>query len=108
MPARIALLAVMAALLTAGVGAGAQTGDRIRGAGLALIWCKTCHLIDDRGTGALFTGVPDFPTIARDPGVTNADIYRRLSAKHVRMPEMPLSHRDKIDLIAYIRSYGRR
>ena len=86
---------------------GTLAADRIRGAGLALIWCKTCHVIDDRGTGPLIGEVPSFPTIARNSEVRNEDIYVRLSESHVRMPQMALSHRDKEDLIYYIRSLAR-
>jgi mono/diheme cytochrome c family protein len=97
-------LASLVSALILGISTSALAADRIRGAGLALIWCKSCHVIDRSGSGPMFLSVPSFPKIAIDPNVKNKDIYLRLSASHVRMPKMSLKQRDKEDLISYIRS----
>ena len=86
---KLALLSgLICAMFWIGMTGGALAADRIRGAGLALIWCKTCHVIDDHGTGPLIGEVPSFPTIARNPEIRNEAIYIRLSESHVRMPKM--------------------
>lgn len=81
-----------------------RPGDIYRGAGIALHWCAACHVVDTRGTGPAFAGLPPFPEIAAKPYATAGFLRRWLSAEHIRMPRMQLSDRDKDDVIAYIRS----
>ena len=100
----LCLLPTLAFAQSGGVG-----GDWYRGGGIALIHCTSCHVIDNKGTGARFSDPPSFPKIAFHPKKSKpAYIRRQLSTSHPRMPKIKLSERDTNDLIAYIRSWRYR
>jgi cytochrome c551/c552 len=60
----IALAGLLLAVATA------ARADTYRGAGIALHYCVTCHVIDRRGTGPNFSNVPAFTDIALKPEAT--------------------------------------
>ena len=99
---RAALIIALAGLLFAA--ANTARADTYRGAGIALRFCVTCHVIDRRGTGPSFSKVPRFPDIAMKPEATPDFLYKWVSESHTHMPDFKLSRRDKQDLIAYILS----
>ena len=105
---RCTVAAAIAVAIIAAPVAAQQGGDQNRGAGLALTWCVTCHVIDTRGTGPSYATPPRFPDLARDARTTPDLIRAQLSASHTLMPKMALSDRDKDDLIAYILSLHSR
>ena len=81
-----------------------KTGDAMRGATLANSWCRSCHIIDNRGTGNSIDPATPFPIIANDPKKTTAYLQRWLNTSHPQMPNFDLGRREVMDLAAYIRS----
>lgn len=102
--------ALLSLLPTLSVAQSKQVGgDWYRGGGIALIHCTSCHVIDNKGTGARFSDPPSFPKIALDPVRSKPEYIRaRLATSHPRMPKIKLNKRDTNDLIAYIRSWRYR
>lgn len=76
----------------------------MRGAALAESWCRTCHIIDNRGTGNTIDPATPFPVIAKDPKKTPDYLQRWLSTRHPQMPNFNLGRREIMDLTAYIKS----
>ena len=90
--------------LATGSAQAQKSGDAMRGSTLAESWCKSCHIIDKRGTGTAMDSAPPFPVIAHDPKKTPAYMQRWLSTSHAQMPNFNLGRREIVDLIAYIKS----
>jgi mono/diheme cytochrome c family protein len=90
--------------LTAGTVQAQTSGDKMRGAALAESWCRSCHIIDNQGTGISVDPAPPFPMVANDPSKTPAYLQHWLSTSHPQMPNFNLGRREIVDLIAYIRT----
>jgi mono/diheme cytochrome c family protein len=98
---RLACIAVFVPSLA--VGQDAQQGREI-----AQRWCSSCHVVDRSATEAPVNGLPTFPGIAADPGLSADHLRAAMNPQHSRMPDLALSKRQQDDLIAYIYSLRRK
>lgn len=82
----------------------APFGDASRGRKLAEAWCVTCHLIDAGEQRSTQSGVPPFPTVAKN--LKNKGQRERLEKwlanPHGPMSSLKLSGQDIADLLTYI------
>lgn len=100
-------LSLIAAWLSLGVvSAAAQSvsGDVQRGRELAERVCANCHNVKAEPTGPISTDVLSFPSIAKRPGVNADSLAGRIIFPHPAMPGVPLTVRERRDVIAYILS----
>jgi mono/diheme cytochrome c family protein len=74
-----------------------------RGRELAAEVCSGCHIIDQKQAGVASDGVPTFMSIAARLDKESIETTL-LSPAHPVMPEPPLDHRQRSDVLAYIRS----
>lgn len=66
--------------------------------------CMGCHLVDDRDDAVAQVGPPSFASIANKPGQTADRIKGALIQPHPPMPDMQLSNREMLNIIAYLES----
>jgi cytochrome c len=95
---------IIAAASFAALGASAAqaAGDAAAGHALALRWCTSCPVVDDKGTGS--DAAPPFRTIARAHARYPKWLHAWLSAPHPSMPNFDLTRSQIDDLIAYLDS----
>lgn len=86
----------------------APAQDVATGRVLAERWCANCHIVTRSATTGRADGVPSFPALADAPQTTDTSLRRAMSASHGRMPDFSLTSREQDDLIAYIRTLGKR
>jgi cytochrome c2 len=93
----------LAGLMALAAPAQAQAPDAVKGARFADRWCTTCHVISggqSRGTDV----APPFDRIAAKPEwLQENELFNFLSRPHRVMPDFSPSHRDVIDLIAFLK-----
>jgi mono/diheme cytochrome c family protein len=94
------------ALTGAAAVADAQEGaQRERGLELSQKLCRTCHLVSPGQRGPVPDGIPSFMAMAERPGLDARSIEAALLAPtHPLMPDPPLDHRQRQDVVAYILS----
>ncbi len=80
--------------------------DASRGAGLAMTWCSSCHLVSRDSERQPAAPAPTFLSIANDGKKTDAYLKRFIANPHYPMPNLDLGRREIDDLVAYIRSLG--
>ncbi len=78
--------------------------DAQQGREIALRWCSPCHMTERTATSASADGLPTFPAIAANPGLSADQLRAAMNPQHSRMPDFALSRRQQDDLIAYIQS----
>ncbi|QCK87958.1 cytochrome c [Phreatobacter aquaticus] len=93
----------LAVVLAMAAPAAAQAPDPVKGARFADRWCTSCHVISggqSRGTDV----APPFDRIAAKPEWLEENaLFNFLSRPHRTMPDFSPSHRDVIDLIAFLK-----
>jgi mono/diheme cytochrome c family protein len=92
------------ALIAAAPSTPARAADAKNGEALARQWCAGCHVVDDKATGARTDMTPSFPSIARRPQFSDAELRAWLRTPHPNMPNFDLSRATVEDLVAYIQS----
>ena len=78
--------------------------DVVEGGRIAHATCSNCHLVDTRSTLAPSDGVPSFPWIAQQKGMTAAALAAFLSTSHPPMPDLVLTRDEIRQVSAYILS----
>lgn len=94
---RTASVVMMVMMATAS--ARAQ-GDPEIGRELALIWCTSCHVVDEAGHGA--DAGPALPALLGDGQRTADEIRGWLAAPHPPMPDFNLSRQEIENIVAYL------
>jgi mono/diheme cytochrome c family protein len=82
--------------------------DVVQGKALAERWCANCHVVSGSATAGSANGLPTFPALAGDPGMTEAKLRAAMTAQHGRMPDLQLTRHQQDDLVAYILSLKSR
>ena len=80
----------------------AAAGQPEAGNALAQTWCRSCHVVDQRGGGT--DTVPPFSVIASDPTLTADRLRAFLANPRHPMPNPQLANSEIEDLVAYIQS----
>ncbi len=102
--AALALLVLLAVVITRPAAAQNVALDAAEGYRLASQWCSSCHLIEPGGGAS--DVAPSFQQTADNPEKTSALLRAWLSAPHSEMPDFNLSRLEINALIAYIESLG--
>ena len=85
--------------------AQAQVYDDVaQGSRLAHTVCSHCHLVDTTSTLVPSDGVPSFPWIAQQKGMSMAALAAFLSTSHAPMPDLVLTRAEMRQVSAYILS----
>lgn len=83
---------------------GAQpAGNVAEGRRLAERYCRTCHVLAERGQAG-WTDAPAFPVIAARGGMSAARIEALLQTSQLHMLNLPRSPTEAADLAAFVMS----
>jgi mono/diheme cytochrome c family protein len=82
-------------------------GDAAAGREIAAVWCAGCHRITAQDND-VNTVPPDFGAVARMPSMTELALRVFLQTPHGTMPRYQFSPNEMDDIIAYVRSLGKR
>ena len=85
--------------------APAWAADIGSGQRIAVRWCAACHMISP-GQARSSPDAPSFAAVAERYDSGQLRLF--LMAPYPRMPNMPLSQPEIADLVAYIRTLGRK
>ena len=103
MPGFVASACGLAAPLAVALAAAAQEpGDAEAGHELASKLCAACHIVGDERSGS--DQAPPFPAIAKDPGVSLAELHGWGGAGHPMLPNLALTPKQVADINAYLDS----
>lgn len=102
----ISVLSITGALVVlAGPGQAEELlGDPGAGRQLAYDVCAACHRVAPGHEPASDVGAPQFPELAKEPGITALSLRVFLQTPHDRMPDLRLDRDETDDIIAYILS----
>jgi mono/diheme cytochrome c family protein len=78
-------------------------GNAAEGRRLAERYCRTCHVLTERGQAG-WTDAPAFPVIAARGGMSAARIEALLQTSPLHMLNMPRSPTEAADLAAFVMS----
>jgi mono/diheme cytochrome c family protein len=101
----IAIGLVGISALLAGAAAAQQATrqpDPALGRQVAVIHCRSCHLVSHDDRGPVPDGVPSFVAIAARDGATEAGIRAAILGPHPVMPDPPITSQQTDDVAAYI------
>jgi mono/diheme cytochrome c family protein len=99
---KAATIIAAAAFAALGAPAAGAAGDATAGHALAVRWCTSCHVVDDKGTGS--DAAPPFRAIARAHAGDRKWLHAWLSAPHPSMPNFDLARQQIDDIVAYLDS----
>ena len=86
----------------------AAAQDSQRGHEIAQRWCSSCHMVEHAAAAAPANGLPTFPGIAANPGLSPDRLRAAMNQQHGRMPDFALSRQQEDDLIGYVYSLRAR
>ena len=98
---------LLACLFAGAVACPAAAQDPVtieRGAGLAKVWCSSCHLVGTGDQASALADAPPFATLATRPGFGDDALAIALFRPHPPMPRFDIGRSDIRALAAYIAS----
>lgn len=95
--------AAMAAVAASGaLGQEVEPPSPQLGRTFAQRFCSNCHLVEGSQNPTAQAGIPSLRGIANKPGQSGQHILDILIKPHPPMPDMQISNREIVDLLAYL------